>query len=183
MQTLLMAYGNLSISIFRRLSLFQTSTSSSDGLTVCLSISIFRRLSLFRGDENRHYRSKGGLSISIFRRLSLFHLSLDNSGGGTWKYFQSPFSGDFLCFEGKCCGLVQFVHLTFNLHFQETFFVSKLCFRQELTSKPFNLHFQETFFVSSLFVFLTHFFDFFQSPFSGDFLCFWHFQQKLWWVK
>ena len=138
--------------------------------------------------------------------------------------FQSPFSGDFLCFEAMKLGVKEGIdglsisifrrlslfrtfkrqlrcmgHPAFNLHFQETFFVSKrrlwkrykskwlsisifrrlslflirslnLCYRN-ITS--FNLHFQETFFVSlkegkTIGEAMIDF----QSPFSGDFLCF-----------
>ena len=141
------------------------------------------------------------------------------------KYFQSPFSGDFLCFLIPFWVYVD-PHSTFNLHFQETFFVSKkygettksqeilfqspfsgdfLCFlmwqmwqmmqtmmlsisifrrlslfprgrfllRYSIASFAFHLHFQETFFVSlvdDLEAWKARFF--FQSPFSGDFLCF-----------
>ena len=62
-----------------------------------LSISIFRRLSLFPTVIN--YMTKGavGLSISIFRRLSLFHVDRFLRDLKR-KLFQSPFSGDFLCF-------------------------------------------------------------------------------------
>ena len=38
--------------------------------------------------------------------------------------FQSPFSGDFLCFPLKFKKFCQKFCLAFNLHFQETFFVS-----------------------------------------------------------
>ena len=42
--------------------------------------------------------------------------------------FQSPFSGDFLCFiMSKISDWLEQA-LTFNLHFQETFFVSALMF-------------------------------------------------------
>ena len=63
--------------------------------------------------------------------------------------FQSPFSGDFLCFDSGIFLFTQFTLFTFNLHFQETFFVSggKIAWDVEKL-KAFNLHFQETFFVS-----------------------------------
>ena len=88
---------------------------------------------------------------------------------------------------------------TFNLHFQETFFVSRICqtYIRYRKHKSFNLHFQETFFVSGLISINTFASGFlsisifrrlslflctynlpeggsgvFQSPFSGDFLCF-----------
>ena len=86
--------------------------------------------------------------------------------------FQSPFSGDFLCFKRN--EMKEFVkeHESFQSPFSGDF----LCFMQLLVHGrsqlfPFNLHFQETFFVSGSVVIrvLT---DSFQSPFSGDFLCF-----------
>ena len=95
------------------------------------------------------YSGGSGLSISIFRRLSLFHtLMLD---------------------------ILHILHKSFNLHFQETFFVS-LSLHHTTSggeSGTFNLHFQETFFVSCFVdsaIIVEPFF--FQSPFSGDFLCF-----------
>ncbi len=88
--------------------------------------------------------------------------------------FQSPFSGDFLCFL-RTSGRERFTGLaSFNLHFQETFFVSTilhLTFSYMMAT--FNLHFQETFFVSKQEdVKTTLIYLYFQSPFSGDFLCF-----------
>ncbi len=63
------------------------------------------------------------LSISIFRRFSLF--------------------------LRKYAKIIRIDELTFNLHFQEIFFVSTIDFRQvEKVTEPFNLHFQEIFFVS-----------------------------------
>ncbi len=113
--------------------------------------------------------------------------------------FQSPFSGDFLCFERKIYISVLDCK-TFNLHFQEIFFVSHfntqtsvrytvhfqspfsgdfLCFctrpprGRAAQIAPFNLHFQEIFFVSlSKFDRQLLSAVAFQSPFSGDFLCF-----------
>ena len=62
----------------------------------------------------------------------------------------------------------------FNLHFQETFFVSQSTKSVKCSAYgTFNLHFQETFFVSHLLLYKTlHNINHFQSPFSGDFLCF-----------
>ena len=91
--------------------------------------------------------------------------------------FQSPFSGDFLCFgaegvtregkEGLSISIFRRFSLflynndpaevvgffAFNLHFQEIFFVS-LHSRYLVVNNDnsFNLHFQEIFFVSSRFV-------------------------------
>ncbi len=67
-------------------------------INIKLSISIFRRLSLFLPELREEGNSTLVLSISIFRRLSLFHVIIPKD--------------DKL--KGK----------TFNLHFQETFFVS-----------------------------------------------------------
>ncbi len=142
---------------------------------VRLSISIFRRLSLFRNTIFTIFtNAMEVLSISIFRRLSLFHPLPARVGIVPVRVFQSPFSGDFLCFIGEpgagkthtcvfqspfsgdfLCffipsDLSQLNHRSFNLHFQETFFVS--CLRERFCagggSIAFNLHFQETFFVS-----------------------------------
>ena len=139
----------LSISIFRRLSLFHCRNWGRNHGGKELSISIFRRLSLFQLQELYTLLSPHSLSISIFRRLSLFP-TLDGliqqflissfnlhfqetffvSTGvcealiETIEYFQSPFSGDFLCFS---MGIARIATspFTFNLHFQETFFVSE----------------------------------------------------------
>ena len=89
--------------------------------------------------------------------------------------FQSPFSGDFLCFFSSFQSS-RSVQTTFNLHFQEIFFVSRqddeVLF--DLIPLTFNLHFQEIFFVSQLPKSFYNFgaINYFQSPFSGDFLCF-----------
>ena len=64
-------------------------------------------------------------------------------------FFQSPFSGDFLCFDFMRYTAKTYMNTTFNLHFQEIFFVS-------LTNGVHKLLTKSTF----------------QSPFSGDFLCF-----------
>ncbi len=98
--------------------------------------------------HNKHSQHRFHLSISIFRRLSLFLKKL------LW-WRQSHL-------------------ITFNLHFQETFFVSNhLENTQKVAHSSFNLHFQETFFVSSKYILLMIFpTSLFQSPFSGDFLCF-----------
>ena len=113
----------LSISIFRRLSLFQNrkgiqgiyryifqSPFSGDFLcftkegNTCtryrrsLSISIFRRLSLFRVLNDKTTIDNIKLSISIFRRLSLFRVYKMCWNLTLDAIFQSPFSGDFLCF-------------------------------------------------------------------------------------
>ncbi len=91
---------NLSISIFRRFSLFRRQRRLKSLRSRDLSISIFRRFSLFR-NVKRTYTSEyfeRELSISIFRRFSLFHDDLVD---------------------------IQFTDkTTFNLHFQEIFFVS-----------------------------------------------------------
>ncbi len=114
--------------------------------------------------------------------------------------FQSPFSGDFLCFQNKRRtnynekrnlsisifrrfslfreipkNLPKNVLEAFNLHFQEIFFVSskelqRVVLREE---GSFNLHFQEIFFVSLEYPGKAKCLQCgFQSPFSGDFLCF-----------
>ncbi len=112
----------LSISIFRRFSLFLKFFLLLRRWYK-LSISIFRRFSLFRGRYGR-YRTWNSLSISIFRRFSLFR-AMRQLANVT-------------------------VDATFNLHFQEIFFVSQQC--HLLSCCPlktsFNLHFQEIFFVS-----------------------------------
>ena len=102
------------------------------------------------------------------RKSSHFSVKFDS--------FQSPFSGDFLCFFTGLFHVSCDLRWAFNLHFQETFFVSKelrapvtlmgeelfqspfsgdfLCFEDDevlvamLAARTFNLHFQETFFVS-----------------------------------
>ena len=139
------------------------------------------------------------LSISIFRRLSLFRkIIVEVECSNKQVIFQSPFSGDFLCFAFPrrfWSGNVKpfnlhfqetfFVSLSlttaktyaiiaFNLHFQETFFVSKWTLQYvKAIVNTFNLHFQETFFVSKTVQSLAWLrLHPFQSPFSGDFLCF-----------
>ena len=138
----------LSISIFRRLSLFLNKAAAIAELIYELSISIFRRLSLFR---------------SVIGKLVLFA-----------RYFQSPFSGDFLCFRAKECtdGYTSFT--AFNLHFQETFFVS---LKQSTSYRWLVEHFQSPFSGDFLCFNCSNctshvLISFFQSPFSGDFLCF-----------
>ncbi len=139
------------------------------------------------------------LSISIFRRFSLFHRNVWLSTYTLYvsfnlhfqeiffvsracRYvehvledlFQSPFSGDFLCFcmhnKGGKCELYR----TFNLHFQEIFFVSIL----KGILNPWYFFFQSPF--SGDFLCFSELINYpidlritFQSPFSGDFLCFW----------
>ena len=116
--------GNLSISIFRRLSLFRRAVGFENRPGESrLSISIFRRLSLFQEPIHLIFTIKK-LSISIFRRLSLFPPAPSRAVVRV-SNFQSPFSGDFLCFSGYLSGLPQYGQCSFNLHFQETFFVSK----------------------------------------------------------
>ena len=138
----------LSISIFRRLSLFPTKSTKTNSRNSYLSISIFRRLSLFLRRRRRCTSVKRCLSISIFRRLSLFPYHTKDRLVEKTFFFQSPFSGDFLCFE-ILVGKGMDSRKPFNLHFQETFFVSKEKFENALNT------------INS-----------FQSPFSGDFLCF-----------
>ena len=71
-----------------------------------LSISIFRRLSLFPNWIYRNRMQIKRLSISIFRRLSLFRRMRRIHDSQRRKNFQSPFSGDFLCFmQGHSRGL------------------------------------------------------------------------------
>ena len=114
----------LSISIFRRLSLFHGWRANLLWkLLFYLSISIFRRLSLFRFSRRGSPHRRPWLSISIFRRLSLF-LEHPSSLYVECKSFQSPFSGDFLCFNLQKFWYSTVRLLPFNLHFQETFFVS-----------------------------------------------------------
>ena len=117
--------GGLSISIFRRLSLFLRSLLPCMYPRGCLSISIFRRLSLFPVFSTGFVWGCTVLSISIFRRLSLFRITV--------------------CLSM----LILLFSLTFNLHFQETFFVSTAA---QIESDKLS--------------------EDFQSPFSGDFLCF-----------
>ena len=62
----------LSISIFRRLSLFLPKGVDMSRYGYDLSISIFRRLSLFQRTGCDRCSKHSVLSISIFRRLSLF---------------------------------------------------------------------------------------------------------------
>ncbi len=69
----------------------------------------------------------------------------------------------------------------FNLHFQEIFFVSEMDVETLLATFDisFNLHFQEIFFVSKHREKVDYLIMFtFQSPFSGDFLCF--YRLKVW---
>ena len=113
------------------------------------------------------------LSISIFRRLSLFPGLIRRGLGRVLKDFQSPFSGDFLCFKVKEVPLPE-MKCSFNLHFQETFFVSELVAEQLSVLDSFLSI--SIFRRLSLFPTTTTEFTFartvFQSPFSGDFLCF-----------
>ena len=119
----------LSISIFRRFSLFlQVAHFNLLPFLLQLSISIFRRFSLFRRKRGTGKGWKTHLSISIFRRFSLFPTPRREDGADMkiWaafnlhfqeiffvshrnregfpsysRSFQSPFSGDFLCFEAR----------------------------------------------------------------------------------
>ena len=66
------------------------------------------------------------LSISIFRRFSLFPPDTIVGVSYILKHFQSPFSGDFLCFRVLTDGDTFNENIAFNLHFQEIFFVSEV---------------------------------------------------------
>ncbi len=87
-----------------------------------LSISIFRRLSLFLELSAARAPPQAILSISIFRRLSLFRM-LDIYFLSKEDYFQSPFSGDFLCFS-YWCEVCCFAKIIFQSPFSGDF----LCF-------------------------------------------------------
>ena len=133
---------------------FVSNFSAGDGVcsTLSLSISIFRRLSLFliflrhkNGVEQRENILAFNLHFQETFFVSPVNPDRDYSDPGS---FQSPFSGDFLCFEACNIFMLVLLRFTFNLHFQETFFVSSY------TKMPLDNV------------------KFFQSPFSGDFLCF-----------
>ena len=164
-----------------------------------LSISIFRRFSLFRVKVVVYVEfTHPHLSISIFRRFSLFPWVICwREGGGRMSFnlhFQEIF---FVSGQGLIGKLI--LKFSFNLHFQEIFFVSRTLhiYTTTIKSITFNLHFQEIFFVSEYTTmqfrtdhtaFNLHFQEIFfvsrklfkkrnwkqnfQSPFSGDFLCF-----------
>ena len=121
----------------------------SKGFARRLSISIFRRFSLFRLSFDNCEAIPLQLSISIFRRFSLFPLMGRWTNMACTESFQSPFSGDFLCFPMLSASTRSTSYLSFNLHFQEIFFVSQQNRQIRCGSKiAFNLHFQEIFFVS-----------------------------------
>ena len=95
--------------------------------------------------------------------------------GAKYPIFQSPFSGDFLCFLGLCKQFGKVVRAAFNLHFQEIFFVST--YRVKLDIETIRELFQSPFsgdFLCFEFCFGDEALSSFQSPFSGDFLCFLH---------
>ena len=87
------------------------------------------------------------LSISIFRRFSLFPT---DARPEEMKeiFFQSPFSGDFLCFQIRCrVGIPYHPHLSISIFRRFSLFPEHVSEALELAIN-------------------------FQSPFSGDFLCF-----------
>ena len=112
------------------------------------------------------------LSISIFRRFSLFHKVVESLSSANERFFQSPFSGDFLCFRLKQIGRKD------ESYFQSPFSGDFLCF----AFKHNNIHTNSSCLSISIFrrfsLFHIHAFFYinswhdFQSPFSGDFLCF-----------
>ncbi len=116
------------------------------------------------------------LSISIFRRLSLFQ-ARNNSKGWLVGYFQSPFSGDFLCFVIK----VKILDARWIKDFQSPFSGDFLCFLiRSLVNCEISVIFQSPFSGDFLCFELREKLGVsgkiivFQSPFSGDFLCFRH---------
>ncbi len=117
------------------------------------------------------------LSISIFRRFSLFQEDMDKQKGSGGAGFQSPFSGDFLCFR-SCKDDRRWVFLHRNTLSISIFRRFSLFQLQDIADvkavcATFNLHFQEIFFVSKINRENTSLSKrIFQSPFSGDFLCF-----------
>ena len=119
-------------------------------MRLLLSISIFRRLSLFQKQCNR-WR---GLDYTPFN-LHFQETFFVSQEGEVLRFsdapsaFQSPFSGDFLCFPRWASCFPSWLYRSFNLHFQETFFVSGI---KDLVQE--------------------YGYKIFQSPFSGDFLCF-----------
>ena len=115
-------YSTLSISIFRRLSLFL--------VRVCWTIWYYVTFNL-------HFQETFFVSC---RSTSPFPSALSAFN----LHFQETF------FVSCCCPVSGSVCvLSFNLHFQETFFVSRIGVRSVVLRKSsFNLHFQETFFVS-----------------------------------
>ena len=164
-----------------------------------LSISIFRRLSLFRNIDYtvHHYRVHTfqspfsgdflcfpdnpehsvlfdvNLSISIFRRLSLFRIEDEIDELKTLLIFQSPFSGDFLCFPSEILKYIQQAGL-FQSPFSGDFlcfiiFRLKICQQLSIFQSPFS----GDFLCFTMHVSNNRFKNInFQSPFSGDFLCF-----------
>ena len=113
------------------------------------------------------------LSISIFRRLSLF-LVLLALHHHQHQAFQSPFSGDFLCFP-LACEKINALSEAFQSPFSGDF----LCFPTfRFTRVVHSLWLSISIFRRlSLFLLHAHVYDTFehitfQSPFSGDFLCF-----------
>ena len=113
------------------------------------------------------------LSISIFRRLSLFPAPMDKVRF-LREHFQSPFSGDFLCFVPRTLYIIAHAKV-----FQSPFSGDFLCFEIDSVkiSEPKIINFQSPFsgdflcFLVSR-ALLAAWLEGFQSPFSGDFLCF-----------
>ena len=95
-------------------------------------------------DQNRtiHQTLDEPLSISIFRRLSLFLCYFNVHSFALKPSFQSPFSGDFLCFLQKIN--VVYVHVN---NFQSPFSGDFLCFQ------VFNLIIQVSISVLSISIF------------------------------
>ena len=138
----------LSISIFRRFSLFRT-------LTVAVADVDEAFQSPFSGDFLCFLSSHILFSLSIlsfnlhFQEIFFVSIDMECAYMKTVVIFQSPFSGDFLCFPVRNNPELSPSKEPFNLHFQEIFFVSNLYAVPALLDViPFNLHFQEIFFVS-----------------------------------
>ena len=211
----------LSISIFRRLSLFPgekvekmsskvifQSPFSGDFLCFTtklkesitkhsLSISIFRRLSLFLQVITVSFRLLLYLSISIFRRLSLFLIGWSRVNINKEDIFQSPFSGDFLCFDVDDVLLRRPRVLSISIFRRLSLFpladgskpetiaglsisifrrLSLFLWRKRFSSLPSTAAFQSPF-SGDFLCFpsgqdISKLVESFQSPFSGDFLCF-----------
>ena len=140
----------LSISIFRRLSLFRTIFRHF--LLKCkMAFNLHFQETFFVSVRNTLHHPTRQMSFNLhFQETFFVSRASQQIFQAEELHFQSPFSGDFLCFP-LVVSLYAGAEGTFNLHFQETFFVSKSSsFSSTSSSFTFNLHFQETFFVSYL---------------------------------
>ena len=102
-----------------------------------------------------------------FKSLSVKGWTIENG-------FQSPFSGDFLCFLRNLNDrtAIENIKLSISIFRRLSLFPLSPIITLRRNNISFNLHFQETFFVSSRLNVQTNRLYSFQSPFSGDFLCF-----------